>query len=60
MGCWLWYGSRGPERVVNSERIEGAALAFAGRAAVNADGAADAADVQRRGGIESAALAMAV
>lgn len=45
---------------MNPERIEGAALAFAGGAAVNADLAADAADVQRRGRIESATLAMAV
>ena len=59
---WVCVGgeSRGSERIVNPERIEGAALAFAGGAAVNADLAADAADVQRRGRIESAALAMAV
>jgi hypothetical protein len=45
---------------VNPERIEGAALAFAGGTAVNANRAADAADVQCGGRIESAALAMAV
>jgi hypothetical protein len=45
---------------VNPERIEVAASAFAGRAAINADGAADAADVERGGRVESAALAPAV
>jgi hypothetical protein len=45
---------------VNLERIEGAAFALAGRAAVNADGAADAADVEGRGRVELAALAAAV
>jgi hypothetical protein len=45
---------------VNPERIEGAAFALAGRAAINADRAADAADVQRCGWVEPAALATAV
>ena len=45
---------------MNSERIEGAAFALAGRATVNADRAANAADVQRRGWIELAALTPAV
>jgi hypothetical protein len=45
---------------VNPERIEGAAFALAVRAAVNADGAADAADVEGGGRVELAALAAAV
>jgi hypothetical protein len=45
---------------VNPERIEGAAFAFAVRAAVNADRAADAADVEGGGWVEPAALAAAV
>lgn len=45
---------------MNPERIEGAAFALAGRAAVNADGSADAADVQGRGRVEPATLAAAV
>jgi len=45
---------------VNPERIEGAAFALAGRSAVNADGAADAANVQGGGRVELAALAAAV
>jgi hypothetical protein len=45
---------------VNSERIEGAAFAFAVRAAVNADRAADTADVEGGGRVELAALAAAV
>ena len=44
---------------MNPERIEGAAFALAGRSAVNADGAANAADVQGGGRIELAALAPA-
>jgi len=45
---------------VNPERIEVAAFALAGRTTVNADGASDAADVQRRGRVELAAFAPAV
>jgi len=58
---WLWvdWESRGPEGVVNPERIEGAAFALAGRAAIDADLAADTVDVERRGGIEPTALAAA-
>ena len=44
---------------MNSKRVEGTALAPARRAAVNADRAADAADVQGGGRIELAALAPA-
>jgi len=44
---------------VNSERVEVAASAFAGRAAVNAHRAADAANMERGGRVESAALAAA-
>ncbi len=45
---------------MNSERIERAAFALAGRAAVNADRAADPANVQGGGRVELAALAAAV
>lgn len=45
---------------MNPERVERAAFAFAGRAAVNADRAADAADMERGGRIELAPLAPAV
>jgi hypothetical protein len=45
---------------VNPERVEGAAFTLAGRAAVNADGAADPSNVQRCGWVEPAALAAAV
>jgi len=45
---------------VNPERIESAAFALAVRAAVNADRAADAADVEGGGRVELAALAAAV
>jgi len=45
---------------VNPERVEGAAFALAGRAAVNADGAADPSNVQRCGWVEPAALAAAI
>jgi hypothetical protein len=55
--CW---NSGWSKRVVNPERIEGPAFALAGRSAVNADGAANAADMQGGGRIELAALAAAV
>ncbi len=45
---------------MNSERVEGAAFALAVRAAVNADRATDAADVEGGGRVELAALAAAV
>jgi hypothetical protein len=45
---------------VNPERIEGAAVALAVGSAVNADRAADAADVEGGGWVEPAALAVAV
>ena len=51
--------SRGSERIVNPERIEVAAFALADRAAVNADRAADAADVQGGRWIELAPLTAA-
>ena len=45
---------------MNPERVEGATFALAVRAAVDADRAADAADVEGGGRVELAALAAAV